>query len=406
MDKQYSISAEVMEGKGRLDRIIESVLVFLFFITPLTRAGINIITPILTIFWVVKKIKYRKHPDEKFCYSEINRWVGILGVAILLSFINAVNLQAAVKNFADEYILFALIFIISLDVIRSKELIKRLFFAATVSSLIVAVWGLYEHFGIGRTRISSTITGANELGTYSVSMAIFSISLLLFGKKLSQKRLIGIFLFSLLSLSCVVFSGSRGAWLSFFAGLVVLLFFGIQRKQLNLKRLSVLFLVFILVAASIDLGWVIKRLDSIDDLSNSSNRQRIMMAMTGLEMLKDHPLFGVGIGQFKHVYEDYKLAGANLYTHIHCLYIHLAVEIGLIGFFVFLALVLKILKAGLKASLSANHDQWFYLGTLGVLVGFGVHNVFEWSFLNLQVGAFTLILIAIWLKKINLMAEE
>ncbi|HBT15731.1 MAG TPA: hypothetical protein DEB05_02090 [Firmicutes bacterium] len=403
MDKNGVGTMEILNNKGKYDRIIDCLFIFLFFITPLSRAGINIITPLLTIVWVAKKLKFRDCPDEKLKYPELHRWVAILGVAVLLSFINPVNFAAALKNFADEYILFALIFIISLDVIKNQEQLKRLFGAAISSSLIVAVWGLYERFGKGYARINSTITGANEAGTYFVSMALLGLSFLLFSNKQKSSKFIASSLFTLLNLSCVFYTGSRGAWLSLFAGFVVLLFLAIKNnKPVSFKKVIVVLVIIILTATFVDLGWVVSRLDSITDLSDSSNRQRIMMATTGLQMLKDHPLFGVGIGQFLHVYPDYKLETANVYTHIHCFYLHLAVEIGLIGFLVFLILVFKVLKTGLQAFFQAEPEQWFYYGVIGALVGFGVHNLFEWSFLNLQVGAFTLILVAIWLNKTNI----
>lgn len=124
------------------------------------------------------------------------------------------------------------------------------------------------------------------------------------------------------------------------------------------------------------------------------------MLLGGLEMFKDHPLIGVGIGQFPIVYKDYLLPGAKVYTHIHCFYLHLLVELGLIGFSVFLLLVYKVLKTGINMNASSSDGKsWFYYGVLGALVGIGVCNLFDWTFLNLQVGSFTLILAGMWLNE-------
>src|SRR5690606_2058554 len=118
-----------------------------------------------------------------------------------------------------------------------------------------------------------------------------------------------------------------------------------------------------------------------------------------------YPLTGVGIGQFPIVYEDYMLPGAETYTHIHCFYAHLVAELGLIGLFVFLTLVYKVLKTGIKlGAQQCGEKSWFYYGTLGALAGIGVCNLFDWTFLNLQVGSFTLILTAMWLNEIKVNA--
>lgn len=406
MSKEGSVVTEM--PKRRLEQIVESLLVFLFFFAPLGRAGVNIIIPFLTIFWVATKIKYRECYSEIVRFPEIVKWVGVLGVGILLSFINAVNYSAAVKNFVDEYILFALVFIISLDVIKSQKLLRKLFLAAVASSAIVIVWSFYQRFIEGYDRINSTITGANETGIYFVCLVLLGISLLLLEKGLNRPKLAGVSLFTLLSLTCLIYTGSRGAWLSLFAGFIVLLFLAVKNRLFTYKKAIVLLLIFILVAFFVDFGWVFNRLESITDLSNSSNSQRILMALTGLRMLKAHPLFGVGIGQYQHVYGNYEIEEAlfeetlTSYTHIHCLYVHLAAEIGLVGLFILAFLVYKILNTGFTTSLDAVDDQWFYYGIIGVFVALSVHNLFEWSLLNLQIGTFTLILVAIWLNKISI----
>lgn len=52
----------------------------------------------------------------------------------------------------------------------------------------------------------------------------------------------------------------------------------------------------------------------------------------------------------------------------------------------------------MSAQLSGE-KSWFYYGVLGALVGIGVCNLFDWTFLDLQVGHFTLILVAMWLNE-------
>ena len=220
MNQNCPIISETTTTKGIYDRILEGLLIFLFFIAPLSRAGINIIAPLVAISWFIKKFKYRRSPNEKIKYPEIYKWVGILGLTVILSFLNAVNVSAALKNFVDEYIMLALIFIISLDVIKSNELVRKLFLAALTSSFFVSAYGVYQYYYQGYARIKSTVTGANEAGTYFTSLVLFGIAFLLFNKKTNRFQLIGSFLFTLLNLSCLVFSGSRGAWLSLCSGVI------------------------------------------------------------------------------------------------------------------------------------------------------------------------------------------
>lgn len=395
---------EVREGSPTsYDRVINGLFFFLFFIVPLSRAGINIIAPLLLIAWLLKKVKFRNDPQEKMDYLEIVRWVGFLGLAALLSLINAQNYAAALKTIVDEYVLLASIFIISLDVIKSKEQLSKLFWIGLVSFLIVAGVGFYQYYGLGHNRIDCTFSVATQTGVYFTGTVVLNLAFLLFRKTSSRLTLLGSALLLFINLACLIMTGTRAAWLGFFAGAFFLLVFAVKNhKSISLKLLIVVLVIIVLAAILFDLGWVIERLASVIDLSNSSNQQRIKMLLGGLEMLKDHPLTGVGIGQFPLVYENYLLPGADVYTHIHCFYLHLVVELGLIGFSVFLTLVYKVIKTGIKMGAQQSGEKsWFYYGVLGALVGIGVCNLFDWTFLNLQVGSFTLILVAVWLNEIK-----
>ena len=77
------------------DRIINGLFLFLFFIVPLSRSGIYIIASFLLIAWLIKKIKSWNLPHEKTGDLEIVRWVGYMGLAVLLSLLNAQNIPAA-----------------------------------------------------------------------------------------------------------------------------------------------------------------------------------------------------------------------------------------------------------------------------------------------------------------------
>ena len=51
-----------------------------------------------------------------------------------------------------------------------------------------------------------------------------------------------------------------------------------------------------------------KRVDSIDDFKNTSNRSRLIIWGTSIEMFKEHPVLGVGLGNYKNVYQNEHIA--------------------------------------------------------------------------------------------------
>ena len=117
--QKIDVKQEIL--KQRYDRLINNLFYFLFFVAPLTRAGVNIVAPILTIVWISKKIKFRGGQEEAFKYPDFLKGIGLLGVAILLSFFNAIDYARAIENTRAEYVLLSIIFIISLDVIKTEK---------------------------------------------------------------------------------------------------------------------------------------------------------------------------------------------------------------------------------------------------------------------------------------------
>lgn len=404
--QKIDVKQEIL--KQRYDRLINNLFYFLFFVAPLTRAGVNIVAPILTIVWISKKIKFRGGQEEAFKYPDFLKGIGLLGVAILLSFFNAIDYARAIENTLDEYVLLSIIFIISLDVIKTEKQITDLLKIGVLSGLLVGLYGVYEHYVLGHERIESTFSLATQTGVYLIGVVLLTFAFMFLRKTNKRSTLINAFLFFTFILFCTFLTGSRAAWLGFGAGAAFLLIHAFKGdKQDSLKKIGVVLVILLLTAAFVDLDWIITRLASITDFSNSSNRQRIMMYLGGLAMWKDHPLIGIGMGQFPLVYAEYRMEGAKIFTHLHCFYLHLLVETGLIGFAAFLFLVYKVLKRGIGRSAQLRADQiWFYYGVLGVLVGLGVCNIFDWTFPNQQIGTFTLVIVAMWLNLLNVIKRD
>lgn len=81
---------------------------------------------------------------------------------------------------------------------------------------------------------------------------------------------------------------TRGAWLAAGLGLGVLLMW--RRPRLGLLVVLGLILAVLLAPGSV----FVRRLQSVGDLDNGSNRERIYMAQVGFGIMRDHPWLGVG----------------------------------------------------------------------------------------------------------------
>jgi len=98
-----------------------------------------------------------------------------------------------------------------------------------------------------------------------------------------------------------------------------------------------------------------------------------------LDMLSDHPLLGVGIGNYVPVYPAYNLPGwEDPMGHAHNHYLNVAAETGLLGLVAYLWFLLASLWNGWR-SVSLTREEWqgITLGILGVLGVFAVHSLFD-----------------------------
>jgi O-antigen ligase len=131
---------------------------------------------------------------------------------------------------------------------------------------------------------------------------------------------------------------TRSAWIGTCVG-VALLFVLKDRRLLAALPVAVA-LVIILAPAE-----VTQRMYSMFDVNDPSNRDRIAMLHSGVEMVRDHPFTGVGPDMVKTVYQDYRQPWAvnPLNVHLHNVPMHIAAERGIpalliwVGFIVYVA---------------------------------------------------------------------
>ncbi len=107
--------------------------------------------------------------------------------------------------------------------------------------------------------------------------------------------------------------------------------------------------------------------------------ERLAHWQAALGMLNDHPLLGVGIGNYAPVYPGYALPGwEDPLGHAHNYYLHIAAESGLLGLGAYLLLILACFWHGWHTLREATGCwQGVALGIFGVLGAFAVHSLFD-----------------------------
>lgn len=174
----------------------------------------------------------------------------------------------------------------------------------------------------------------------------------------------------LLTVVAFVVSGSRGA----FAGLCVvfvLLFLRSKRKMRVLIAAALLTPMLVLVPVS-----PVRRIMEPGYGDRSSEQSHYALWEFGVQVASDHPVIGIGLGEFKSMTET-KNVLKNASAMAHNTYIELAAETGVIGCFIYLAILISaiaVLQRVRKQALSQGHSylQAASAGLQEGLAGFAV----------------------------------
>lgn len=232
-----------------------------------------------------------------------------------------------------EYTLIFYIVILSCD----REFIKKGFILFYITMIISAIFGIIQFTfdlspffddgatqPLGRGRVYSTFENPNYFAA-AMNMVIFYPLICFIEKKGS--RIVNFILFTLFFINLIL-TFTRGAWLGFGLGILIISVVKYRKMLLALPAL----LVYVIAFPSTR-----NRFLSI----LSSDETRIKIWKTGLKMFEENPILGVGNGNFIHRYDEYitkyeyLYAGRTLFT-THNSYLKMFAELGLIGGVLFL----------------------------------------------------------------------
>jgi O-antigen ligase len=191
---------------------------------------------------------------------------------------------------------------------------------------------------------------------------------------------------------------SRGGWISLGAGAAA--FAGLQllrdaRLRALVRRFAIPLLVAlaVLVAAA---AFVLLRL-SAESGHSSGDILRFDLWRGALDITRDHPVLGVGAGEFGHAYRSYRDPAYldNRFSTSHNFYLNTLAETGIVGVAVALALGAALLWAWWRLWNAAETParRIRLSGALAALIGLGAQSFFD-TFTSLPLALLALLLAA------------
>lgn len=328
-------------------------VVTLFFFMPffptMLLAAIVIYT---TLCWIIKLFRgkrvFRLEPVD----------IMALAFIVLLFFGGVISLSTTSLKPALLMVCLAMGYFLTIELITSREWLVRCSLSSIFAASLTSLYGLFMYFtgtgyasdawvdsdmfsSIGR-RAVSTLENPNMLGEYLILILPIAVSMFI-GRGEGLRKLSALSCIAVMGV-CLIFTWSRGAWLGLIVAALVFLFMW-HRRAVWLVLAGI---VSVPILPSILPASIVSRFTSIGNMADSSTSYRMYIWRASVDMIGDHILTGIGIGEgaWHRLYPLYTYQGVEAAPHSHNLFLQIWLELGLIGILVFLAFLFMLYQSG------------------------------------------------------------
>ncbi|MFH1245699.1 MAG: O-antigen ligase family protein [Candidatus Omnitrophota bacterium] len=309
-----------------------------------------------------------------------------------------------------------LLFFIFFNIVRTKEEIKNITYIIMFVVFVAALMAIRDYMDVcgfsslEKSRVGGIAEQPNMLAAFFVYyMFLFAGFMLVYWEKLKYWFL---FLPFLACFRGIQVTFSRGGYLAFAAAAMVLVFF----RSKGLFLFCTLILMFTALNPQFLPEGIRYRMSStfsndrvftqsVDDVVDSSSRNRLEAWKGGIEIIKEHPLSGIGYGLFPYTIPYYAPVSQ---MDAHNTYILIASEMGIPALLAFL-LILFIMLQNARRLYKSTRDKFcraLSLGFLGSLGGIFVSNIFGGRLDSQEVSSYFWILAALIFKALYIEKEE
>ena len=350
----------------------------LLFILPFE--GTNTIQEIL-FFSLISAFLVKNISEYKNISSTLSLPSKTLTALIIISFlwgvialINAVDpaysFHEIVTKMSKQFILYFLSFFIVREI--PFERIKWLLFPIVFSTLIMSIYACYQFYQLPvffENRVSGFTGAFYRLCTFLI-LSIPLIAVLAFTLHGWIKRILFITVF--ISLIAVFFTFTRAAWIAVIveSSILIIILLKKYRKFILSLIIAISLIVIGLSYKSVIPNWLIV---------HGSEKPRIEALKLSAEIIRKNPITGIGYGKrsFSKYYPNIEEV-----KHTHNVFLNTAIELGVTGLIIFMAMLVLISKDFL-VSLKKERlfDRKLILGGIFALfIGFLSMNLFDYMY--------------------------
>jgi putative inorganic carbon (HCO3(-)) transporter len=358
----------------------------------------NVFMGLLIISFLAKKILKK---EWRFVRTAINLGLLLLFIITCLSVFNSINFRDSFKGGILRLLQYIFIFFVIVEELKDQKQIKKIVFSIGAGLILASVdeiWqvatgrdfirGYATIVNIGLVRATASFKDSNTLGIYLSAIAplIFGLTLYYF----KGVRKIALVLVSLLALTGIALTYSRPTLLATY---VAIFFLGLARRSKFLVAILIIFTLvspFLLPKSVKDWAKVV----DYNPIRFMCNDDRIAVYLNSLNMIKDHPIIGLGANTYMKNYRKYKESPEyrNIvtldYMYAHNNFLHMAAEIGLVGLGIFIYLLYKLFRgcANIYRRLDGHFLKVVLLSLSACLIAFLINGFTESSLYSSRVA--------------------
>lgn len=358
--------------------------------------ALRIFALLLVFLWIVRFKNGLVPPLPKMLLYAV---IGLFLWWVVTTFF-AIHKPTALHGFYGRYngfwnnAIFLLLFTITATSPVNEQRLKRILFFLICALIPVALYAIMQYYHIDPFSWPSERT-ASTIGHPVILAALLCLALpfvitFFFQEKEPIKKACwaGI---AVLFIIAAISTLSRGPWIAI---MVSSLLTGIMNAGKNRFRIILVMLVlFIVLVASFlfvknpEIERIKVRLASITDFKkNTPDKMRMLYYKVSLQIIKEHPLNGIGFDNFGVIYPHYRrpeepeLIKDVLPSMVHNGYLQIAVQNGLPALMIYLFIISYIgyyLIKNYKISQNKNAG-FFYAGFIASITGYLIQDLTGW----------------------------
>ncbi len=335
---------------------------------------------IIGLAWLIRLAVYKE--AAVFRRTPLNGpIVAYLGFSALVTLFGAMMGRVTLLTgsfFVLKYVEYTIIYFLVVNYVRDRDQIRRLLYAALVTAVIIAVIGIVQIPSSGR--VSAPFEGEhgepNTLGGYLVFMMAFSLAFL--GHASNARERSRWVLATAVMMIPLAFTYSRTSWLAFCAMLLATII--LSRQKAIFFVLITVFLVLMVVSppegiierATYTLSSQRGSIQFLGYTIEPSAAARIEAWVIAATTLRQYPLTGAGV------------TGAGL---IDAQYPRVIAESGLIGFALFLWMIVRLAGTGfeLRRIGTTRIERVLANGFIAGFIGILVHGIGANTFIIVRI---------------------